>query len=180
MANQPRRPGMSGAICLAACLLAFPANAASQGTIGATSSGGVRISVSIPAPARVSGLSDVEFGGAGASAATGIARDFCFTGAAGAYTVTATGSGPGGLLSLSNGDERVAYRVEWLSRSEAPLGETFSMGGSMMIEAAARQSDCGQAPSSGRLMIALEPADAEKLLAGAAYTGVLVLMLSPQ
>jgi len=174
---QPWRQSMSGAAGCAALLLTFPASAASQGSLGAPSSGSIAITVSLRAPARIAGLSDFEFDGA-ASAAT--AQDVCLKGASHSYTVAASGSGPGGAFRLSNGDASLTYRVEWLSPAgQDPVG-ALSADMPATIRAVADPADCGRAPGSGQLRIALEPAASESLRAGAPYTGSLILTLAPE
>lgn len=175
--GKPWRRSMSGAAGPVALLLACPASAASQGSLGAASSGSIAITVSLRAPARIAGLSDFELDPQ-ASAAT--AQDVCLKGASHAYTVAASGSGPGGAFRLSNGDAGIAYRVEWLSPAgQDPVG-TLSADMPATIQAVADPADCGRAPGSGQLRIALEPAASESLRAGAPYTGSLILTLAPE
>jgi hypothetical protein len=157
---------MAAAASLAALLPAGPAGAASQGALGGASRGSITISVSLRAPARVTGLADLALD-RGAPA-----QELCFGGAARGYAVAAAGGGPDGTLTLSNGDERLAYRVEWLSRAAGGPAAAHSS------EVSAAPAGC--APGSGRLTVALEPAAAERLQSGAPYTGVLVLTLVPE
>jgi hypothetical protein len=160
-----RIPAVTGA-SLAALLLAGPAGAASQGGLGSASRGTITISVSLRAPARVAGVSDLALDRAAP------AQELCFAGAARGYTVAASGGSPDGTLTLANGDERLAYRVEWLAAAdEAPSAAPPP-------STAVRPANC--APGSGRLAIAFEPAAAERLRAGGAYTGALLLTLAPE
>lgn len=175
--GQPWR-SMSSAAGFAAFLFACPASAASQGSLGATSRGSIAITVSIATPARIVGLADFELDGT-ASAATAT-QDVCFRGASHAYTVAASGSGPGGALSLSNDDQSIAYRVEWLPQAGSIPAAALSGDAPVTIRAVADPADCGHAPGSGRLRIALEPADTERIQAGAPYTGSLMLTLAPE
>jgi hypothetical protein len=171
---QSWRRSISGAAGLAAVLLAGPAAAASQGSLGGASHGSITITASIAAPARAAGLSDFALDSAGAASA----QDICFKGAPHTYTVAATGSGPDGALSLSNGDRSIAYRVEWQPR-EGPAG-ALSDEAPITIEAVADPADCGSAQGAGQLTIALESADAAHLDAGAPYAGTLNLTLAPE
>jgi hypothetical protein len=170
--GQAWRRSTSGAAALAAFLLATPATAASQGALGAASRGSVTITVSLRAPARIAGLSDFALDAA--------AQDICFRGAAHGYAVSASGSGPDGALSLSNGAERIGYRVHWTSSSGEGSGVSLSGGAPAKIRAVADPADCGRAPGAGRLGIAFDPADAERLRAGAPYSGTLLLTLAPE
>lgn len=178
--GQPSRRRMIGAFGLVAFMLACPTSAASQGSMGATSSASIRISVSVSAPAIISGLSDVEFDGTSTSVETRVSQDLCFRGATGAYEVAASGSGPGGALSLSNGSESIAYRAELLTWPEMGSVEPRPAGWPVTIQAVASRSDCGRPQGAGQLRISIEPADAETMQVGSPYTGLLVLMLAPQ
>lgn len=172
--TQPGRRTLAGAAGLVAILLALPAAAATQGSLGAASRGSITISVSLRVPVTVSGLSDFALDGAAP------AQDVCFKGAARSYTIAATGSGPGGALTLSNGDERIPYRVEWLVRGEGYSPVAFSADAPAPLAAVANPAECGSATGSGRLRIAFDPAAAERIKAGAPYTGALMLTLVPE
>jgi len=170
--GQPWRRSTSGAAALAALLLACPATAASQGALGAASRGSVVITVSLRAPARIVGLSDFALDGA--------AQHVCLRGAAHSYAVAASGSGPDGALSLSNGAEQIPYRVEWLSRGGESSGVALSGEAPATIRAVADPAECGRAPGSGELSIALDAAAAERMGTGAPYAGTLLLTLAPE
>lgn len=175
--DQPWRRAMAGSLAGLALLPAAPAAAASQGSLGPVSRGSLTISISVRAPTRVSGLADVAFDG---TAGAGAARDLCLRGIPHAYTLAASGNGPGGSMSLSNGAEHIAYRVEWQPRSGAGPVDTLSGTAPVMVRAVADPADCGEAPGAGRLRIALDAAEAARLQADARYTGALYLMLSPE
>ena len=172
------RQAMPAAIAFAA-LLPTSAGAASQGSLGASSRGSITISASVAAPARISGLSDFALDGAGATAAHSAAQDVCLKGASHTYTIAASGSGPGGTLSLSNGDESMAYRIEWRSRAPVEVADELSAEAPLVLEAVADPAECERAPGSGQIRIALEPADSAKLLGTAPYSGTLMLTLAP-
>lgn len=161
-----------------AVLLAGPALAATQGAPGPVSRGSIAITVSLRAPPRVAGLSDFALDGA--SATTSASQDLCFTGIPHSYTIAASGDGPGGALSLSNGSDSVAYRVEWLPAGD--LARTRALSGDVpaTVRTVANRADCASAQGRGRLRIALDPAAAARLEAGAAYAGTLNLTLSPE
>jgi hypothetical protein len=174
-----RRRSISGTFSLVVLALSCPAFAASQGSIGSTSSGAVRISVSIQAPARVSGLSDVAFDADGTGDATVVTQNLCIKGASHTYTVAASGSGPAGTLSLSNGDKSIAYRVGWLPQGELD-SDAHSSQLPVAVQAAASPADCAREQGSGQLRIAIGSADSAGMPANGPYTGSLVLMLSPE
>lgn len=152
--------------------LAEPVSAASQGALGTSSRGSVTITVSVRAPARIAGLGDFRIDGSSS------AQNICFRGAAHRYTLAAQGSGPGGALSLSNGEDEIPYRVEWLSQAGADrvaLAHDAAVG----IEAVADAASCGSAPGAGQLRIVLASDDPARLN-GAPYAGALLLTLAPE
>jgi hypothetical protein len=173
------RRSISGTFGLVALALTCPASAASQGSIGSTSSGAIRISVSIPAPARVSGLSDVAFDAAVTGDTTVVTQNLCIKGASRSYTVAASGSGPGGTLSLSNGDKSIAYRVGWFP--QGGMGsEAHSSQLPVAVQPTPRPADCAREQGSGQLRIEIGSADSAGIPANGPYTGSLVLMFSPE
>jgi len=103
-----KRLVMLGAVS-AGSLVAGPAFAATQGSLGATSTGTVSITASVPNRARITGLTDVSFANQDPSTAASNAEDVCVWSntATKAYTITATGSGSGSAFTLSNGSGTV-------------------------------------------------------------------------
>lgn len=173
--RQPACRSIAVAVGCAVLTLASPARAASQGSLGGVSRGSITISVSLRTPARATGLADFALTGS----ATAAAQELCFRGAAHGYTLAASGSGPDGALTLSNGTERIAYRVEWLPRDAGDPVAPLVGQAPVAIRAVADPADCGRAPGAGRLRIALDEGAAARVESGAPYTGTLVLTLAP-
>ncbi len=88
-----------------AALASAPAMAATQGTLGATSTGSVAISASVPNRARITGLTDVAFTSQDPNTAASNAQSICVWSntATKGYTVTASGSGTSSAFTLSGG-----------------------------------------------------------------------------
>jgi hypothetical protein len=171
---------LAHAAALAAVVMSGPADAASQGSLGPGSQGTITISVSVAAPARIAGLLDFALDADQTTGSAALARTLCLQGAARAYAVAASGSGPDGTLSLSNGGESVAYRVEWVPGTGD--GPAQSLGGDtpVTLQALADAAECASSNGSGQLRIALDSADAQKIETGTPYTGSMVLMLAPE
>lgn len=109
------------------CVLALPAPAIAaptQGTAGATSTGSVGISATIPGRVQISGLSDIAFGTVDPSTAASSAENLCvWSNTSGkGYTVTALGSGTSNAFTLTDGTNNLAYSVEWAERRARPRG----------------------------------------------------------
>jgi hypothetical protein len=86
-------------------MLPSPVLAATQGSLGATSTGTISISASVPARARLSGLVDVAFTNVDPSTAASSAQSVCAWSntATRGYKITASGSGAANAFTLANG-----------------------------------------------------------------------------
>lgn len=164
--------------------IATPATAATQGTLGATSTGSVAISASVPSRARITGLSDIAFTNQDPTVAASNAQDVCVWSntATKAYTVTATGSGAASEFTLSNGSATVPYSVEWASTSGQTTGTVLSTGtASASLTSAATNQTCSSAPAaSASLIVGISTANLSTMTAGSSYTGTLTLLITPQ
>lgn len=162
-----------------------PAVAApTQGTLGATSTGTINISASVPNRARITGLSDVSFASQDPSTAASNAQNVCVWSntVTKAYTITASGSGTASAFTLSNGTGTVPYSVEWASTSGQTSGTGLTAGAasSSLTSGAANQS-CSSAPlTTASLVVKLSTADLGTMSAGSSYTGSLTLLVTPQ
>lgn len=169
---------------LASVLAAGQASAATQGTLGATSTGSVTITASVPSRARITGLSDVDFLNQDPGSAATDAQDVCVWSntATKAYTVTATGSGTANAFTLSNGSETVPYSVEWSASSGDTSGTALSTGtASGSLTSGATHQTCTSGPSaSASLIVGISTADLGTMSAGSNYTGTLTLLVTPQ
>ena len=169
---------------VAPCLaLAGTAEAAQQGEMGATSSGSVGISLSVAPRARISGLKDISISDADPASNIRTAENICVwsNSPAGAYTLTAGGSGSGGAFELAGGQQTLAYSVEWAQSTGQDSGQTLAGGQTATnLQAAATQSDCGSGTGSARLVVAMDSGQLAAAQPGTAYTGALTLTVSPQ
>src|SRR5688572_470390 len=125
----PRRIVLLGAV-LASCFGSGQAIAASQGTLGATSTGSVVITASVPNRARITGLADVTFANQDPGTLASDAQDVCVWSntATKEYTITASGSGAASAFTLTNGSTTVPYTVEWASSIGQTTGTSLSTG----------------------------------------------------
>jgi hypothetical protein len=171
-------------LTLACGLIPGEAFAASQGTLGATSTGSVAISASVPNRARITGLTDVAFTNQDPATLATDAQDVCVWSntATKAYTITATGSGTASAFTLSNGTTTVPYTVEWASSSGQTTGTALSTGtASASLTSAATNQNCASGPAaSASLIVEIATADLGTMSAGSSYTGTLTLLVTPQ
>jgi hypothetical protein len=178
-----KRLVMLGAVS-AGSLVAGPAFAATQGSLGATSTGTVSITASVPNRARITGLTDVSFANQDPSTAASNAEDVCVWSntATKAYTITATGSGSGSAFTLSNGSGTVPYSVEWAATSGQTSGNALTAGtASSSLTSGAVNQTCSSAPAaSASLIVKMSTTDLGTMSAGSSYTGTLTLLVTPQ
>jgi hypothetical protein len=164
--------------------LPAPALAATQGTLGATSTGSVVITASVPNRARISGLSDVAFTNQDPASAASNAQNVCVWSntATRGYTITATGSGASNAFTLANGALTVPYTVQWNATSGQTSGTALSTGtASAGLVSTATAQDCASGPSSsGSLIVGISAANLQTMQAALTYTGTLTLLVTPQ
>jgi hypothetical protein len=165
--------------------LAVPASATPvQGTLGATSTGSILITASVPNQARITGLTDVTFANQDPNTAASGAQNVCVWSntATRAYTIKATGSGASNAFTLTNGTDTAAYTVEWAASSGQTSGTALTSGtASSSLTSAATQQICSSGPSaSASLIVKMSTAVLGGMTAGGDYTGTLTLLVTPQ
>jgi hypothetical protein len=163
---------------------AVQADAATQGSMGSTSTGSISISASVPNRTRISGLSDVAFTNQDPSTAASNAQNVCVWSntATKGYTITATGSGTGSAFTLSNGTNTVPYSVEWAASSGQTSGTALTAGtASSSLTSTATNQSCASGPAaSASLIVGIATANLGSMAAGSSYTGTLTLLVTPQ
>jgi len=175
----------AGTIIAAQLVFANNAFAATQGSLGATSTGTVSISASVPGQVRISGLNDVSFANQNPASDASSAQNICvYSNTSGAqYTVTASGSGgvSGNDFELANGGLSVPYSVEWSSSSGQTTGTALtSTVASAAFASTATQQICASGPSSSAsLIVKISSGDLSTMQAATTYSGTLTLLVSP-
>lgn len=133
---------------------------------------------------RITSLSDFDFGQiANPLAESRRSQSICvYSNSAGnAYSVIASGSGPGASFSLANGSSSLAYDVEWSQQSGqvsgTPLSANVALTG--QTSAASHQFCNNGPPSSASLTIVLRAADLSQAQEGD-YSGSLTLLIAAE
>jgi hypothetical protein len=167
----------------AASIGSTTAYAATQGTLGATSTGTVTITASVPARARISGLTDVAFLLQDPNTPASNSQNVCVwsnTSTKG-YTVTATGSGTSGAFTLANASLTVPYSVQWSATTGQTTGSALTTGtASATLVSTATQQLCATGPTNSASLIAgISTADLGAMQATTTYTGTLTLVVAP-
>lgn len=177
------------ALAATLCMLSpFTAFCATQGVLGGTSSGSLNFSVSKPARADITNLSDLRLPGwIIGDGPVVMTEDVCVysTRPSGGYTVRATGSGAGGAFELSNGAHTMNYGVVWNAGGAGNLsnsGETLShlSVSSAKTNAATDSSSCsGTTPGpTARLVVNISESEMSASPHGT-YLGILTLLVTP-
>jgi hypothetical protein len=165
-------------------LLAGSAGAATQGTLGATSTGSISITASVANRAQITGLTDVTFTAVDPGTAATQPQSNCVwsnTSTKG-YSITATGSGTAGAFTLANAGATVPYSVQWAQSSGQSSGTALTAGTALpgQISTAANPT-CSTSPTTtSSLVVGIAPTNLQSMVAGASYTGTLTLLVSPQ
>jgi hypothetical protein len=172
------------AACIAALMANGTAFAATQGSLGTTSTGSISIGASVPNRVQISGLSDVSFANQDPATPASDAQDVCVwsnTSTRG-YNVTATGSGAGNAFTLSGGASTVPYDVEWAGSSGQSSGTALTSGSALTgLTSTATNATCSSGPSSSAsLIVRISSSNLETMEAATAYTGTLTLVVAPE
>ena len=165
-------------------MLGSGAGAATQGTLGTTSTGSVTINASVPNRIQLTGLSDVAFTNQDPSVAASNAQNVCVwsNSSTNGYYVTATGSGAGSAFTLASGASTVPYSVEWAGSSGQTSGTALTASTALHgLTSTATNPVCASGPaSSASLIVKISPANLQAMQAATTYTGTLTLVVAPE
>lgn len=133
---------------------------------------------------RITNLSDVDFGLiANLQAESRRSQSICvFSNSTGnAYSVTASGSGPGASFALANGSSSLAYDVEWSRQSGQTSGTQLSANVALtgQTSTATHQFCNNGPPTSASLTVILRAADLSQAREGS-YSGSLTLLIAAE
>jgi len=178
-----KRLALLGA-AVASGLTAGPAFAATQGTLGATSTGNVTITASVPSRAQLTNLRDVGFTLVDPASNASDAQNVCVWSntATKGYTIRATGNGTASAFTLTNGTGTVPYTVEWNATSGQTSGTALVTNvASATVTSTAVNPTCTSAPTTtASLIVKIASTDLLTMSAGTSYSGVLTLLVTPQ
>ncbi len=154
--------------------------AATQGGIGATSTGAVSIGVVLGTLARITNLNDITFGTWSGTGDLVVADDVCVWVSGGGYAITAQGSGTANAFELTNGTTTINYSVKWDDVAGSTVGTSLTTGTSLGSQtSAATSTDCTGGPMTATVEVQI--AEAELGAAGSgSYNGVLTLVIAPE
>lgn len=176
------KKGLVGLLLLGS---AGAAQASTQGSLGATSTGSVNINASVPARVRISGLTDVDLTNVDPSVNALAAQNICVWSntAARGYRVTATGSGAANAFTLASGALPVVpYSVEWAGTSGQTSGASLTTATALTGQtSSATNANCSSGPpSSASLIVKIGAADLQAMPASTTFSGTLTLVVAPE
>lgn len=156
---------------------ALSARGATDGPLGATSTGTVDLNIAVPNLVRISMLNDVNLGSWAGGNMTAFER-FCVFSSTGAYNVTATSAnGVGNRFYLDNAGTSLRYVVRWFD-SNTGRQNLRNNQTSNTFDAVTTAVDCGGVTNS-RLRIRVRNNWAAAVPAGT-YADTLTLLIQPQ
>lgn len=172
------------ALCVAGLMTNAAAVAATQGSLGGTSTGSISIGASVPNRVQLSGLTDVSFTNQDPATPALSAQNVCVwsnTSTKG-YNVTASGSGTASAFTLANGALTVPYTVEWSQTSGQSSGTGLATGTALTGQkSTATNALCAAGPSSSAsLIVKMSTASLQTMQAATTYTGTLTLVVAPE
>jgi len=172
----------SGLALAGVLALAMPAQAATQGSIGATSTGTVSITATVPNRALITSLADVSFTNADPSVAASNSQGPCVWSNTSTrnYKVTATGSGTAGAFTINSGASIIPYSVGWANSAGSSSPTALTAGtASASLASNATNITCSGAGNS-TLQVTIGASDLQNMIATNSYTGTLTLVVQPQ
>lgn len=187
------KPNIYQKIASVACVgwlgMAGPSQAATQGLLGATSTGTSTISITKSVQAQISDIQDMTLPNWSiGDGAVELSSDVCVYSSTGSYRVTATGSGLVNAFTLASGLNVLPYSVTWNSGG---VGNLASTGATLlpnvqsltMANASTASATCnggGAGNNTARVVVSIP----EIVMNAAAssptpYTGTLTMLITP-
>jgi hypothetical protein len=172
-------------VAIGSLVSCFSANAATQGAIGATSTGTVTINATINSLVQISDLNDITFSGLTGGATAQQTDNICVWSntASKSYTIKATGNGTTSAFTLASGaNAAIPYSVAWANTAGATSGTALTTNvtsAAFTSTAVAPLCGLGASPTS-TLLVSIGATDQAAMVANAAYAGVLTLLVTPQ
>jgi hypothetical protein len=160
--------------------IASGAHAATDGTLGSTSTGTLSITLGIQDLVRISGLADMALGNYTGAGDLNSNEDVCVyrNGPSGQYKVTASASE--GAFALKAGSNAIPYKV-YFNDATGVSGETlltYSAISGAQSGANNQSVDCSVGGKSSNVHVQLLETDLQAAAPGA-YSGTLILTVEP-
>ncbi len=170
-------------------LVTTGANAATQGSLGATSTGSANISITKSVQAQISDISDMTL--ANWSVGDGdvtLYSNVCVYSSTGSYKVTATGSGLVNAFTIASGLNLIAYTVTWNSGGAGNLANTgtaltTNIQSASFSNASTTSATCsggGSGNDTARVIVGITSGNMNSAASSSTpYTGTLTMLITP-
>lgn len=159
-------------IATSVSLISFAGFAATDGTLGSTSTGTITITANIDQLVRISRLDDLDMGSLSPTNLSAT-ENFCvYSNSSPNYQITATGSGTGGAFAVSDGSLELPYLLT-INGNSAASGSPLSGAGANQFSTV-----CG-ATDNATLTVLFNSTEIAAANTGT-YNGVLTLTVAPE
>lgn len=168
-------------VAAGALVLAAPVQSATQGSLGATSTGTAVVSVVLPSRVRITGLADLAIGtyvGPDSSAAGNV----CVYSNTDGYNITVTSAeGSFAMAGLTTPADTVTYAVEWDDVTGSTTGVALAYNTALTGQTtpAAGNVTCGGGTNAS-LIVRVVDADIGATDSAQTYQGTLTLVVAPE
>ena len=163
-------------LLLTSALIGATTQAASNGALGASSTGTIGISLEVKEAVRISALKDIALIAEQGQAASGSSSLCVFSSQGTAFSLQAAGSGPAGTFALMHGDNSINYAVSLADANGAvPVqqGQPVVRSGAKGVD-----SPCKEGEFHADLSVMVSEQTTMAAAAGI-YTGTLTLVVVP-
>lgn len=180
---------ISSALIFVISITSFSAYAATQGTLGATSTGTANISITKSVQAQISDISDMTATnwsiGDGAVTMT---SNICIYSSTGSYKITATGNGASNAFTVASGGNTIPYTVTWNAGGAGGLANsgtalTTNVQSASFTNASTSSATCsggGSANDTARVIVGISSGSMNAAASSATpYTGTLTMLVTP-
>lgn len=151
------------------------AQAAVQGSLGATSSGSFSITAVLQDLVQVSSLDDLNLGTYSGSGNLTGTEGFCvYRNGTGAYTATLTGSGASNAFTIASGANTMPYTITYNGTAITTGGTTATQTGNSTL------TDCGgdDVANNATIVVDIDSTVLQSRPSGT-YTGTLTILINP-
>ncbi len=163
--------------------------AATQGTLGTTSTGSALISITKSKQAQISDISDMTLSNwSVGSGAVSLHSDICVYSSTGSYTVTASGTGLANIFTINSGSNVLPYTVTWNAGGAGAIGNTGALlvptiTSTSFSNASTTSATCGgggAANDTARVIVGITQVNMDAAASSnTPYTGTLTLVVTP-
>ncbi|MGK0260793.1 MAG: hypothetical protein ACI96M_004247 [Candidatus Azotimanducaceae bacterium] len=152
--------------------------AATQGSVGASSNGSLEISLTLGAAVRVSGLQDIELNATQGQDISGTSKVCIYSSGGNTFQLNALGSGQDNSFSVNFGSQSIDLNVVY-SNDQGDFELEPGVRRSSTLGTSADDIDCSTNGPQGRVSVSIDGADSMSAETGT-YLGTLTLVVAAE